>query len=223
MKSTSETLNSGKMIVRYIDDGGRVERVVHRYGTSIVFMRIESADGSASEHYMVKGRAVDAKWYAKSAESFGDMPRPSAGDDYEKKAKSVISEEHLHWVRALDENKENLEMGKRIDDSCLGLLSKALPGEGAEWLSRKVIIGDASPSQSRKILRTLYGAGAKSVHLLGAQGSKAEPACIDGLIVELPSSESQRRQILIECDLLSRANGEVGYFDDGQRFTEVRF
>lgn len=223
MSSSSETLPTGKMIVRYYDAKGRVEKIVHRYGTAICLLRTEPLEGEATEMYMVRGKVVDATKYAKHALEYADMPAPMAEQDATAAAEDVAAEEHAQWTRTFDAHSPRGERGNELDHASSKLLEEALPGEAREWLARKdFIVSSYTLTRSKGIFRELYRAGAKSVRLLGAYDDRHKKFCIAGCVVELPQ-DSTRRQVLLKCDQIARLNGETGYLDDGQHYVDVRF
>lgn len=225
MRIEEQKLASGKCIYRYFSAAGELTREVHRYGTKIAHLTSFASEAESEETYMVEGKLVGAEAYAAAAGRFPDMPRPRAATPYSQPPhhwERAVARDA--WVRAFDQHTAVRSRGSEIDKSCLEV-ARASPRIAIEHalLQSDIVLGSKGREESRAVLQRLSEAGAIALYFVLDKDTGPELRSCTDVICELPQDSERRRQLLLECDSLSRENGEHGYFDDGQHLTVVRF
>src|SRR5690349_1012501 len=105
MKVETDTLPSGKTVVRTFDENGRLQEETHSYGLLDIACKISYSDERKSnELYFVKKRMVGRARYEKERVKYADMP--AADQSHEDLGAQIMK-------AARKEQKQRAESNKR--------------------------------------------------------------------------------------------------------------
>jgi hypothetical protein len=218
-----ETLDSGKVIMKAVDDDGVLLEEQHSYPTIAIVLHYQ--DGNVvSEHYTVNGEPASQKKYEQVRAGFPDLPEAGQAEGMVDELKATLKADHALWLEQFKAHSPDPVLAQNEDAHIRELISHEDTRElDAATDSALVVYFDQPPGQKVQSLHNkLAKYGISKAWLIGVDEDLFDDATkigCDGIAVELPQDPKQRSAFFVMADKAVRVDGFSAPMDNGQGFT----
>ena len=168
-RTETETLESGKAIVRlYDDESGHLVSEEHSHGTADIAITLVYEDGKKiAERYICKRRLVKRKKYEEARRAFPDMPAADTSiRDASAELVQLEAEEKRQSASARQRHVADAANAKQNDEFCLRILEAGRHALAKTWLAGpQRSLGEMTPEDGRQLIAKLEWPGATAIHI----------------------------------------------------------
>jgi hypothetical protein len=213
------TLTDGKPngVAKYWHPDGKLKTVMHMVqGQPTGRMRCWDETGTLiTETYLLDGRQISKKKYSEACKRDPSLPEPN--DDGEDSGRELPSPMILKRHPPVSDAERKLHA-----ETVAKFLADRNQAEARQWLksssaSGRHNLGEMTPDASRQVIEDGYLAGAMCILAVGIHRAENGSETTSHLIVELPVSAVQRRDVFKWGDNLAHASGFDSQQDWGQK------
>jgi hypothetical protein len=219
-----EKLPSGKSISRQFDDDGSLVMESHGYGLLDIAIQFSFKAGvKIEETYFSKRRVVSRRAYEKVRTNYKDMPpADTVLEDWGAKLlKDMAKERREHQVEA-SKHIPNAEKAQKSDTFCTSMMGRGKCNDVREWIKTKNhTLGEMDWLGSKNLVKKLDSLGCLNIYACEIHADEDIHENTGHLVIELPKTQPERKNVLKKIDSLAREQGFEGPQDDGQRYAYV--